>query len=85
MPWPNWRRSRDGGATGARLMPDRGVLYLGLAETLAWAGIFYIFPVLLVRWEAAFGWSRAEITGAITLALVVSAVASPRAGRRIDA
>ena len=66
-------------------MPDRAILYLGTAQTLAWAGIFYIFPPMLVRWEAVFGWSRAEITGAITLAVIVSALTSPLAGRRIDA
>ncbi len=67
------------------MIRDRAVLYLGIAQTLAWAGMFYVFPALLLRWEAALGWSRAELTGAITVALFLSALASPLAGRLIDA
>ncbi len=67
------------------MLRDRSVLYLGLGETLVWGGVFYIFPPLLVHWENDFGWSRAEVTGAFTLAIVLSAVTSPRAGKRIDA
>ena len=67
------------------MIRDRAVLYLGIAQTLVWAGMFYVFPALLLRWEAALGWSRAELTGAITVALLLSALASPLAGRLIDA
>ena len=60
------------------------VILIAIAETLIWAALFYIFPILLLRWEADFGWSRSEIALAFTLALVVSALASPLAGRLID-
>lgn len=57
---------------------------LAVGQTLAWASIYYLFPPLLLRWEMAMGWSKAEITGAFTLAILTSAVCSPIAGRIID-
>ena len=66
-------------------MSRRPVLCLALAELLIWACIYYSFPALLLDWEAAFGWSRAELTGALTLAVLVSALCSPVYGRLIDA
>lgn len=68
-----------------RLDLSRPVLLIALAETVIWAALFYMFPILLLRWEGDFGWSRAEVAPAFTVALVVSALASPLAGRLIDA
>ncbi|MEM7214734.1 MAG: MFS transporter [Pseudomonadota bacterium] len=65
-------------------MKDRAILYLAIAQTLVWAATFYSFPALLLRWEAAFGWTRSELTGAITLAVFISAGSSLIAGRLID-
>ena len=63
---------------------DRAIIYLAIAQTLVWAGLYYLFPALLVRWEQSFGWSKADLTGAITLAIFVSAFVAPLAGRLID-
>ncbi len=52
---------------------------------LIWACIYYSFPALLLHWEQALGWSRADLTAAITLAVFVSAFCSPLYGRLIDA
>ncbi len=60
------------------------VWQLALAQTIVWAGLFYSFPALILRWETAFGWAKAELTGAVTLAIGLSAVFSPLAGRLID-
>ena len=64
---------------------DRSIIFLAIGQILVWAGLFYVFPAMIVRWEAALGWSKTELTGAITLALFASAFASPLAGRFIDA
>jgi len=64
---------------------DRAIIYLAIAQTLVWAGLYYLFPALLVRWEQSFGWSKADLTGAITLAIFVSAMVAPLAGHLIDA
>ena len=60
------------------------VILIAIAETLIWAALFYTFPILLLHWEADFGWGREEIAAAFTLALVVAALGSPIAGRLID-
>ncbi|HMA15049.1 MAG TPA: MFS transporter [Kiloniellaceae bacterium] len=57
---------------------------LAIAQTIVWAGLFYAFPALILRWETAFGWAKAELTGAVTLSIALSAVFSPLAGRLID-
>ncbi|MFV0475250.1 MAG: MFS transporter, partial [Pikeienuella sp.] len=60
------------------------VAALALAETIVWAALFYTFPILLLRFEASFGWGRDEIALAFTMALGVSALAAPHAGRIVD-
>lgn len=59
-------------------------LPLAIAQTVIWASIFYLFPALLPTWEIETGWSKTELTGAFTLSLLVTAAASPLAGRMID-
>ena len=67
------------------MIKDRAVLYLAIAQTLVWAGFYYLFPALLLRWEQSLGWSKTDLTAAITLAIFVSAIMAPVAGRFIDA
>lgn len=65
-------------------MISRPILTLALAETLIWATTFYMFPALLPTWESELGWDKRLLSGAFTVALLVSAVLSPLAGRLID-
>ena len=60
------------------------ILPLAAFETLIWAALFYIFPALLPVWEADLGWSRSEISGALTASMIVTALASPQMGKLID-
>ncbi|MEM7267995.1 MAG: MFS transporter [Pseudomonadota bacterium] len=57
---------------------------IAAAETIVWAALFYFFPIMLLRWEADLGWDRGDVALAFTLALAVSALASPLFGRLID-
>ena len=57
---------------------------LAIAETTVWAAMYYSFPALLLEWEKTLGWSKTELTGAFTIALLVSAASAPFAGRIID-
>ncbi len=57
---------------------------LAIAQTLLWAGLYYLFPALLEAWEQDLGWSKTELAGALTIALLLSAVLAPVAGREID-
>ena len=57
---------------------------LAIAETITWAAFFYSFPALLLVWEQDLGWSKTELSVAFTLALTISALLAPVAGRLID-
>ena len=61
-----------------------GIVYLAFGQLLVWASLLYVFPALLLRWEDGFGWSKTALTGALTIALLCSAVCSPKVGRLID-
>lgn len=63
---------------------DKAILFLAAAETLIWAGLYYSFPALLVKWETALGWSKTDLTVCFTSAVAASALSSPLAGRLID-
>lgn len=63
---------------------DRGIILLAFGQTLIWAVLYYSFPALLVHWEDDLDWSRVDLMGAITTAVLLSGVASPLCGRFID-
>ena len=57
---------------------------ISLAETLAWASLFYIFPASLIRWQMHFGWNVSVLSSALMLALMVSAFTGIASGKLID-
>jgi len=67
------------------MFKDRAIVLLAIGQCLIWASLFYIFPALLLRWEQELNWSRIELTAGITLAVFLSGLAAPIAGRLIDA
>ncbi|WP_417514552.1 MFS transporter [Minwuia sp.] len=62
----------------------RAIIFLALGETIVWAGMYYLFPALLLRWEAAEGWSKTTLTAAFAGAVIVSGLVAPFMGRLID-
>ena len=65
--------------------PFRRIVWpLAIAQIFMWAAMFYLFPALLLEWERELGWSKTELSGAFTMALVVSAALAPAVGRIID-
>lgn len=70
--------------SAAAAFPKGRVAALAIAETLVWAGMFYSFPALIAHWEADLGWSKTELAGAYTAALICSALFAPMMGRFID-
>lgn len=60
------------------------VICLAVGQTIVWAGSYYFFPAMLLRWESAEGWPKTTLTGAFAAALVLTALFSPFAGRLID-
>ncbi len=71
--------------TSLRFGPFGRIVWpLAIAETIVWAAMFYSFPALLLQWERDLGWSKIELSGALTLALIVSALLAPVVGRLVD-
>src|SRR5262245_26326069 len=60
------------------------VATLALTETVSWGILYYAFSVFLVPMRNALDWSEATLTGAYSLALLVSGIAAPFVGRWID-
>src|SRR5205814_147055 len=60
------------------------VLTLGVTETISWGVLYYGFSVFVVPMQADMGWSRADTTGAFSLALLLSGLAALPVGRWVD-
>jgi MFS family permease len=60
------------------------VLTLSLTETTSWGILYYAFTVFLMPMQAELGWSRADMTGAFSLALLLSGLAGIPTGRWLD-
>ena len=69
---------------GSKTSFERIVWPLAVAQTLLWAGLYYLFPALLGSWEQDLGWSKASLSGGLTIALLLAALLAPIAGRQID-
>jgi len=57
---------------------------LGACETVSWGILYYAFSVLIAPTTSELGWSRAEISGALSVMLVVSGVTGLAVGRWLD-
>jgi MFS family permease len=60
------------------------VIWLSIAQTVSWGIMFYGFAVFIKPLTVEFGWSKAEITGAFTLSLLVVGLFSISAGSILD-
>lgn len=60
------------------------VLALALTETTSYGVLYYAFTVFVRPMEQELGWSRAALTGAFSLALLVSGLAGLLVGRWLD-
>jgi MFS family permease len=73
------------------LRPFRGIYYgwvlvitLGITETITWGILYYSFTVFLPSMEADLGWSRGEMSGALSLAILLSGVCAAPVGHWLD-
>ena len=65
-------------------MSSRAVIALGIGQCVNWGVLYYAFAVLLLPVEAELGAARWIVTGAFSLALLLSAMAAPCVGRCSD-
>jgi MFS family permease len=72
-PRPAWR-TRAWGIVAA----------LSVTETVSWGILYYAFAAFLVPMQRDLGYSAAQLTGAFSLALAVSAVTGIGVGRYLD-
>ena len=71
--------------------PRRNVYYgwwmvgaLAITETISWGILYYAFSVFITPMEQDLGWSRSELTGAFSLALLVAGFGAVPVGYWID-
>ena len=57
---------------------------LSITETVSWGILYYAFAVFLVPMQRDLGFSAAQLTGAFSVALVVSGIAGIAAGHYLD-
>ena len=57
---------------------------LATTETISWGILYYAFAAFLVPMQRELGWSTAALTGAYSLALLVSGLAAIPVGRWMD-
>jgi MFS family permease len=60
------------------------VATLGVTETISWGILYYAFAVYLAPMEGELGWSRGDMTGAFSLALLIAGLAAIPVGRWLD-
>jgi MFS family permease len=70
---PTWR-TRSWGIVAA----------LSVTETVSWGILYYAFAVFLVPMQRELGFSAAELTGAFSVAMLVSGAAGIAVGRYLD-
>jgi MFS family permease len=57
---------------------------LSVAETVSWGVLYYSFAVFIHPIELETGWTRTQVTGAFSLALLVSGLAAVPVGHWLD-
>ena len=83
---------KDGGErTGTAKPPVAAVHFpwgmvsaLALAQLVAWGTLFYAFAIVSEAMGVELGWSKAEMSGALSLGLGVTGIAAYGVGRWID-
>ena len=57
---------------------------LSVTETVSWGILYYAFAVFLLPMREELGFSTAQLTGAFSLALLISGIAGLAVGRYLD-
>jgi len=60
------------------------VVTLGVTETISWGVLYYAFAVYLAPMQTELGWSRGDMTGAFSLALLLAGLTAIPVGRWLD-
>lgn len=63
---------------------QKAIWALAVAQTLGYACFFYIFAALVLDWHRTLPWSDGIIAGGPLIAIIVTALLSPKVGRWVD-
>jgi len=66
-------------------MTPRAIVALGIGQCVNWGVLYYAFGVLVLPLEAELGTTRWVVTGAFSIALLMSALMAPTVGAWSDA
>jgi MFS family permease len=80
-------RASGAGRPLARSLRSRAwgiVATLSVTETVSWGILYYAFAVFLIPMQRDLGFTAAELTGAYSVALLVSGIAGIAVGRHLD-
>src|SRR5689334_11233958 len=58
---------------------------LAVTQTISWGIVYYSFSVFLPPMEAALGWSRGQMSGALSVASLLAGLCAAPVGRWLDA
>lgn len=76
----DWPRRQSGGLYYGWVL----VLMLGVTQTISWGIVYYGFTVFLPPLEADLGWSRGQMSGALSVAILLSGLCAAPVGRWLD-
>ena len=60
------------------------VIWLSVAQVVSWGTTFYAFALFIGPLDTTFGWSKAQVTGAFTLTLLLMGLAGISVGAALD-
>ncbi|MCH2078234.1 MAG: MFS transporter [Rhodobacteraceae bacterium] len=63
---------------------DPVVLAITFSQLVISAGLYYVFPALVLFWQTDFGWTLTQIMGAFSLALIMQGLTAKSIGRLLD-
>ncbi len=73
------------------LTRPRGIYYgwvlavmLGITQTITWGILYYGFSAFMPAMEAEMGWTRGQMSGALSLAMLLSGLAAAPVGHWLD-
>ncbi len=82
---PGYGLSATRSAPGPRVVYRWALIWaVALTEMTSWGILYYAFSVFLEPIERELGWSRAQLTGAFSLAILASGLAAVPVGRWLD-
>ena len=67
-------RAAVGAGKSAPQRSESAALTLALTELVSWGILYYAFTVIQTPMQRELGWSRSALTGAFSLALLLSAI-----------